>query len=168
MNVDSFIEKIHSLVRKNDISQAIEECSKTKHPIGKIFHAGLENIHKDHASMEKAMERNGIMAIAEAEKYMLMLVIIIGIEPMLGFLGTIMGLISSFMAWEQAGAAVTVDFLAGGIYQAMITTAGGLLVAIPYYVIYHIMLGRINNMAREMNLYGEELLELIKDIRDTK
>jgi len=114
------------------------------------------------------MERTGNLAIAEAERYMLLLVVIIGVMPMIGFLGTIIGLITSFMAWEQAGADVTVDFLAGGIYQAMITTAAGLIVAIPYYIIYHMMLGKINNIARELNFHGEELLEIIKDTREDK
>ena len=168
MDVDSFIEKIYSLLRKNDITQAMKECYKIKHPIGKVFNAGIENINKEHTSIEKAMERAGILAMADAEKYMLLLVIIIGVEPMLGFLGTIIGLINSFMAWEKAAATVTVDFLAGGIYQAMITTASGLIVAIPYYIIYHIMLGRINDIAKDMNLYGEELLEVIKDTREIK
>ena len=168
LDVDSFIEKIYSLLRKNDITQAMKECYKIKHPIGKVFNAGIENINKEHSSIEKAMERSGILAMADAEKYMLLLVIIIGVEPMLGFLGTIIGLISSFMAWEKAAATVTVDFLAGGIYQAMITTASGLIVAIPYYIIYHIMLGRIHDIAKDLNLYGEELLEVIKDTREVK
>ncbi|MCL1864953.1 MAG: MotA/TolQ/ExbB proton channel family protein [Spirochaetes bacterium] len=168
MDVNSFIEKIYLLLKNNDINKAIDECSKTKHPIGKVFNAGLENINKEHTSIEKAMERAGILAIADAEKYMLFLVIIIGIEPMLGFLGTIIGLINSFIAWEKAAASVTVDFLAGGIYQAMITTASGLIVAIPYYIIYHIMLGKIDSMTKELNLYGEELLETIKDVHEVK
>ena len=167
-DVDSFIERIYYLLRKNDVTQALAECSKIKHPIGKVFHTGLENINKDRTSIEKVMERSGILAVAEAERYMLLLVVTIGVMPMVGFLGTIIGLITSFMAWEQAAGSVTVDFLAGGIYQAMITTAAGLIVAIPYYVIYHIMLGRINNITRELNLYGEELIELIQDTREVK
>jgi len=165
MDLDVFIDKIHSLVRENNIKMAADECSVVKHPIGKVFRAGLDNIHKDRAGIERAMERSGNMEIAEAEKYLLLLVIIIGVEPMLGFLGTIVGLINSFMAWEKFAASVTVDFLAAGIYQAMITTAGGLMVAIPYYIIYHVMVGKVNKMAREMTHQGEELLELIQDTR---
>lgn len=165
MDVDAFIDKIHSLVRKNDIDQAVKECGSEKHPVAKVLQAGLENIHKDRVGIERAMERSGALEIAEAEKYMLLLVIIIGVEPMLGFLGTILGLIQSFMAWEQLAGAVTVNFLAAGIYQAMITTAGGLLVAIPYYIIYHVMIGKINNMAKTLNHQGEELLDLIQDTR---
>jgi biopolymer transport protein ExbB len=165
MDVDSFIDKIHSLVRADKIDQAVNECSNVKHPLGKVFRAGLENIHKDRTGIERNMERSGTIEIAEAEKFMLLLVIIIGVEPMLGFLGTIIGLINSFMAWEKFAASVTVDFLAGGIYQAMITTAGGLMVAIPYYIIYHVMVGKINKLARELNHQGEELLDLIQDTR---
>jgi len=165
MDVDAFIDKVHSLVRKNDIDQAVKECAAVKHPIGKVLHAGLENISKDRVGIERAMERTGTVVIAEAEKYMLLLVIIIGVEPMLGFLGTIIGLINSFMAWEKLAGSVTVDFLAAGIYQAMITTAGGLIVAIPYYVIYHVMVGKINILARDLNHQGEELLDLIQYTR---
>ena len=168
MDLDSFIDKIHSLVRKNDIDQAINECASVKHPVARIFRSGLENIDKDRIGIERAMERTGVVVMGEAEKYMLLLVVIIGVEPMLGFLGTILGLIRSFMAWEQLAGSVTVSFLAGGIYQAMITTAGGLLVAIPYYVIYHVMVGRINLLAKDLNHQGEELLDLIQDTQKTK
>jgi biopolymer transport protein ExbB len=165
MDVDTFIDKIHSLIRKGDTNLAIEECKSVRNPLAAVFRSGLENIHRDRISIERAMERTGNTEIAQAEKYMLLLVVIIGVEPMLGFLGTIIGLINSFMAWEKFAASVTVDFLAAGIYQAMITTAGGLIVAIPYYVIYHVMTGRINAMTRDMNHQAEELLDLIQETR---
>ena len=167
-DIDTFIDKIHSLVRGKNIDQAIDECKRIKNPLGKVFKSGLENIHKDRVGIERIMERTGNKEIAEAEKYMLLLVIIIGVEPMLGFLGTIIGLINSFMAWEKLGGSVTVDFLAAGIYQAMITTAGGLLVAIPYYIIYHVMVGKINVIAKDLNHYGDELLDLIHDTSKVK
>lgn len=165
IDLGTFIDRIHFLVRKNEIEQAVKECEIVKHPVSKVLRAGLENIHKDRVGIERAMERKGALEMADAEKYMLLLVIIIGVEPMLGFLGTIIGLIQSFMAWEKMAASVTVDFLAAGIYQAMITTASGLMVAIPYYIIYHVMLGKINKIAGELNHQGEELLDLIQDTR---
>ena len=165
MDTDIFIDRIHSLVRNNEIQMAIDECSIVKNPVSRVLSTGLQNIHKDRVGIERSMERTGTLEIAEAEKYMLLLVIIIGVEPMLGFLGTIMGLIQSFMAWEQLAGSVTVNFLAAGIYQAMITTAGGLVVSIPYYIIYHVMVGKINKIAKEMNHQGEEFLDLIQDTR---
>ena len=77
------------------------------------------------------MEREGDEQVQYLEQYLGALIIIIGVEPMLGFLGTIIGLIRAFMAWELLGSNITVSALASGIYQAMITTAAGLIVAIP-------------------------------------
>ena len=165
IDLDAFIDRIHFLVRKNEIEQAVKECEVVKHPVSNVLRAGLENIQKDRVGIERAMERKGVLEMVEAEKYMLLLVIIIGVEPMLGFLGTIVGLIQSFMAWEKLAGSVTVDFLAAGIYQAMITTAGGLIVSIPYYIIYHVMVGKINKLAGQLNHQGEELLDLIQETR---
>jgi biopolymer transport protein ExbB len=107
------------------------------------------------------MEREGDEQVQYLEQYLGALIIIIGVEPMLGFLGTIIGLIRAFMAWEQLGSNITVGALAAGIYQAMITTAGGLIVAIPYYVIYHLIVGKIKSHAQEMTYYGNELIDIL-------
>jgi biopolymer transport protein ExbB len=107
------------------------------------------------------MEREGDEQVQYLEQYLGALIIIIGVEPMLGFLGTIIGLIQAFMAWEQLGSNITVSALASGIYQAMITTAGGLIVAIPYYVIYHLIVGKIKSHAQEMTYYGNELIDIL-------
>lgn len=92
--------------------------------------------------------------------------IIIGVEPMLGFLGTIVGLIEAFMTWEQLGTNITVSALAAGIYEAMITTAGGLIVAIPAFILYHLIMGKIKSHAQEMTYYGNELLDLLSQTRE--
>ena len=107
------------------------------------------------------MEREGDEQVQHMERYLGALIIIIGVEPMLGFLGTIVGLIQAFMTWEQLGINITVSALAAGIYQAMITTAGGLIVAIPYFVIYHLIVGKIKSHAQEMTYYGNELIDIL-------
>jgi biopolymer transport protein ExbB len=84
--------------------------------------------------------------------------VIVGVEPMLGFLGTILGLIQAFMTWESYASSITVSQLAAGIYQAMITTAGGLIVAIPYYIIYHVFMNKTDSIIKDMNHYGGILL----------
>ena len=107
------------------------------------------------------MEREGEEQIQYLEQYLGALLIIIGVEPMLGFLGTIVGLIQAFMTWEQLGSNITVSALAAGIYQAMITTAAGLLVAIPAYILYHLIVGKIKNHAQEMTYYSNELIDIL-------
>lgn len=92
--------------------------------------------------------------------------IIVGIEPMMGFLGTITGLIKAFMTWEHLGANITVSALAAGIYEAMITTAAGLIVAIPAFIIYHLIVGKIKSHAQEMTYYGNELIDVLARLRE--
>ncbi|MCU0821676.1 MAG: MotA/TolQ/ExbB proton channel family protein [Spirochaetes bacterium] len=163
LDVKKFSERIFDIVKRGELSYALEICKDTVHPIGKIFTTGIKNRDLDREEIERLMERTGDIEIASLEKNMNYLMITVGVEPMLGFLGTIVGLIQAFMVWEQYSTSITVDKLAAGIYQAMITTAGGLIVAIPFYIIYHIYLNIINRTVRELNDYGEELIRLITD-----
>jgi biopolymer transport protein ExbB len=139
----------------------LERCEKVKHPIADVFKLGILNRTLKRHEIEGMMEREGDEQVQHMERYLGALIIIIGVEPMLGFLGTIVGLIQAFMTWEQLGINITVSALAAGIYQAMITTAGGLIVAIPYFVIYHLIVGKIKSHAQEMTYYGNELIDIL-------
>lgn len=168
LDVKKFTDEIFSLLERGHTDLAIEACAKTEHPVGKVFSVGLAHRGDDPIEIERYMEHTGNEEVTVLEKNMHVFLVIVGVEPMLGFLGTIIGLIGAFMAWEAAGASVTVEKLAGGIYQAMITTAGGLSVAIPYYIIYSIYMNRINGVAREMNHYGEKLVSILKGLSSRK
>jgi biopolymer transport protein ExbB len=163
LNAQSFAEGIFSLIAEGNFEAALERCAGTLSPLGRVFAAGLERRGRDAAEIESAMEHAGNDEVERLEKHMHLFMIIVGVEPMLGFLGTILGLIQAFMVWEQHAASITVDRLAAGIYQAMITTAGGLLVAIPFYIIYSIYTNRINSTAGQMNRYGDLLIQKLKE-----
>jgi biopolymer transport protein ExbB len=163
LDIEKFSERIFDLLKRGELNYALEICKDTAHPVGKIFAAGIKNKDLKREEIERLMEREGNLEIAALEKNMNYLMITVGVEPMLGFLGTIIGLIRAFMVWEQYSTSITVDKLAAGIYQAMITTAGGLIVAIPSYIIYHIYLNYINSTAGQLNDYGETLLQHIAD-----
>ena len=122
---------------------------------------GLQHAGENADEIERAMEREGYGQIQNTEKNLNYLVMVIGVEPLLGFLGTILGLIEAFMTWERLSTSVTVSALAAGIYQAMITTAAGLMVAIPYFVIYHIFLTKVNKTANILNHYSDVLVSVI-------
>jgi biopolymer transport protein ExbB len=132
-----------------------------RHPIADVFKLGILNRTLKREELEAMMEREGDEQIQYLERYLGALLIIIGVEPMLGFLGTIVGLIQAFMTWEQLGTNITVSALAAGIYQAMITTAAGLIVAIPAYILYHLIVGKIKSHAQEMSYYGNELIDIL-------
>lgn len=165
VNFPQFAQEIFLFVERGQFHKAVERCEKVRHPIGDVFKLGILSRSLRREDIESMMEREGEEQIQDLERYLGALLIIIGVEPMLGFLGTIVGLIQAFMAWEQLGANITVGALAAGIYQAMITTAAGLIVAIPFYITYHLIIGKIKSHAQEMTYYGNELLDILSGSR---
>lgn len=163
VNFQQFAHEIFLFLERDHIQKALERCEKVRHPIGEVFKLGILNRTLDRRELESIMEREGDEQIQSLERYLGALLIIVGVEPMLGFLGTIIGLIKAFMTWEQLGANITVSALAAGIYQAMITTAAGLTVAIPAFIFYHLIVGRIKSHAQEMSYYGNELIDIIAE-----
>lgn len=157
-----FVE-IEELVKRGEIQMAIDACQKSSGPMSAIIKSGLK-VYKDKGKEEDidtAMLNEGSAQIMKMEKGLSALGVIVGIEPMLGFLGTIIGLIGAFMNWERLGANINVNILAGGMYQAMITTAAGLLVAIPYYVAYSWFMNKTQMYAKEMEIVHTKLLYLL-------
>lgn len=158
----SFSERIFYYTRRGDIQSAVSFCNEQiKYPLATIFRTGLERWVLGTQDIEKAMEREGNNQALELERYLGALATIAAIEPLLGFLGTITGLIRAFMSWEQAGANITVSVLASGIYEAMITTAAGLIVAIPVFIVYNYFVARIRVITQVWTDYSLKLSEVI-------
>ncbi len=166
LDIPKFTQEIFLYLERGHFQRALERCEKVRHPIADVFKLGILNRTLKREEIESMMEREGDEQVQYLERYLGALLIIVGVEPMLGFLGTIVGLIQAFMTWEQLGSNITVSALAAGIYQAMITTAAGLIVAIPCFVIYHIFVGKIKNHAQEISYYGNELLDIIAGSRE--
>jgi biopolymer transport protein ExbB len=166
LNIAQFAEQIFLLLEKRQFQRALELCETVSHPVADVFKLGILNRGSKREEIESMMAREGEEQIQYLEQYLGALLIIIGVEPMLGFLGTIVGLIRAFMAWEQLGSNITVSALAAGIYQAMITTAAGLSVAIPAYILYHLIVGKIKNHAQEMSYYSNELIDVLSKFRE--
>ena len=160
-NLPQFAQEILILAQRGQYQKALLRCREVKHPLARVLALGITERNRPRAELERIMEREGEEQVEKLERNLGALIVIIGVEPMLGFLGTIIGLIKAFMSWEQLGSNVTVNSLAAGIYQAMITTAAGLIVAIPYFICYHLFLGRIKRHALEMSYYGNELIDVL-------
>jgi len=166
VNIQQFAQQVFLLLEKGQFQRAFKLCETVRHPIAEVFKLGILNRNLKREEIESMMEREGDEQIQYLEQYLGALLIIIGVEPMMGFLGTIIGLIRAFMAWEQLGSNITVSALAAGIYQAMITTASGLSVAIPAYIFYHLIVGRIKEHAQEMSYYSNELLDILAKLKE--
>jgi len=164
LDLQRFSGRVFHYVKDGDYKRALQACERVRHPIGAMFRLGIRNRATDPKELEAMMEGEGEERIQRLERFLGALIVIIGVEPMLGFLGTIVGLIKAFMAWELAGSNITVSALAAGIYQAMITTAAGLIVSIPYYIAYHLIQGKIKKHAQEMSYYGNRLVRILSKV----
>ncbi len=167
LNTFDFIQAVFKNIKEGKIKDALALCDKyINHPLGVIFRIGIERRNLPLERLEKVLEQAGNNQIQKLEKFLGALVSIISIEPLLGFLGTITGLIRAFMSWEHAGANVTVSILAAGIYEAMITTAAGLIIAIPLYLCYYYFIGRIKLTSNELTNHCIQLLEVIAETKE--
>lgn len=164
MNNHEFMQQIFRLSKSGKFSEALELCEKNIYfPIAAVIKIGIERRSLAPDRLEKILEQAGNNQMQRLEKYLGFLATIISIEPLLGFLGTITGLIRAFMSWEHAGANITVNALAGGIYEAMITTAAGLIVAIPLYSLYNYFINRIKYIANDLTNYAIQFIEIISE-----
>jgi biopolymer transport protein ExbB len=169
INTAAFAEEVFANIRSNKVQKALWLCDHNiEHPLAAVLKVGIERRASNPDRLEKIMEQVGNMQVMRLEKRMGGLASIIGIEPLLGFLGTITGLIKAFMSWEAAGANVTVSILALGIYEAMITTAAGLIIAIPYYLCYNYFISRIKYISTEMNEYSMQLIDIMAELRQAE
>ncbi len=160
-----FLAGISESIRRRDWPQAQIICRNFKHPISEIFSAGFAEIGKsltDLHAVEEAVKLTGDEIIFRLESGIKLLGALVTVLPLLGFLGTIIGLIGAFQEWQALGTSVTVAQLSGGMYAAMITTAAGLILAIPYFLIHHWFLARLEARALQLSHYTTEFISKIR------
>ncbi|MCX6356523.1 MAG: MotA/TolQ/ExbB proton channel family protein [Candidatus Aureabacteria bacterium] len=164
-----FVEQVFTYLKEGRADRDLELCKAYgHHPLAAVFRIGISRSGLPLDRLEKILEQAGNNQVQKFERHLGALVSITGIEPLLGFLGTITGLIRAFMSWERAGAEVTVSVLAAGIYEAMITTAAGLIIAIPLSLCYNYFVNRTKRVAADLNNHSIQLIEVIAEIREER
>ncbi len=161
----AFLAQIFESVRKREWEFAQSQCQKSRHPLAQILNSGLSEITKestDLRAVEEVMKLTGDEIIQELESSLKFLGTLIHVLPLLGFLGTIIGLIFAFQKWEALGTGVTISELSGGIYQAMITTAAGLILVIPYLFAYGFFTSRVEAIELQLSKYATEFLSRLR------
>jgi len=139
---------------------ALEYCERSGSPIANVFAAGIRSLGASVEVVEKHIEQAGEREVFKLRKYLRMLAVIASIAPLLGLLGTIFGMIDAFQTVAASGEALgRTESLAKGIYQAMITTAAGLMVAIPVLIGFHWLAGKIDRLLGEMDQMTVEFVE---------
>ena len=129
INADEFFRSLEEALRSSGPEKAAQLCAETRGPVASVIQAGLLRLHRGIDHVEKAIDNAGAVEMAFLERGMVWLSTVANLAPMIGFLGTVSGMIAAFSAIEQAGD-VEPSMVAGGISEALITTASGLIVGI--------------------------------------
>ncbi len=157
-----FMNNIRANVSSGNIQAARALCQSTDTPVARMVEKGLARIGKPLNDIDAAIENVGNLEIFKLEKNLNTLASISGSAPMLGFLGTVTGMIVSFQQMATA-TNVTPQVLAGGIYQALITTAVGLVVGIFSYIGYNYLVGKVDKVVYQMERFTTEFMDLLQE-----
>jgi len=163
-----FMRDISYKVKSNKVMEAVDMCDATKGPIARILKSGIVKYEKPRRDMKEAIEDAGIHEVPLLEKNIGVLATIAHIAPLLGLLGTVVGMLKAFQVIEAKAMnmiPVNPGDLAGGIWEALITTVAGLSVAIPTYVAYNYLVSRVDNFVVDMEKSATELVNLLSDRR---
>ena len=162
----NFMRDIRDLIHDGKIKSALELCRRYNSPVARLVEKGIERIGRPLQDIQTAVENTGSVEVARLEKGLPMLATIAGGAPMIGFLGTVTGMISAFFNMSVAGNNIDITLLSGGIYEAMVTTVGGLFVGIIAYFGYNFLTSQISDLVFKMERATIEFVDMLHEPSD--
>lgn len=162
MDIAAMLNNIESLLKSGSQQRAIQYCEEFDKPLARILKAGISRLGRPIQNIEDAIRNAGKKEIYYLEKRMNWLATIAGVAPLVGFTGTVTGMIQAFMDIQSLQGNVNPSVLAGGIWEALITTATGLIVGIIAYGFYNFLLGKINRMIFELENASADFVDLLQ------
>lgn len=166
----AILEEVETLIHAGKVNEAVQRCEETPGPVAAILLAGLRRVQEQvyrTSDVEQAVKTTGTIELGFLERGLPILATISNVAPLLGFLGTVAGMISAFAAIEMAGQ-VEATLVAGGIKVALITTAAGLLIAVPVNISYNFFVTRIDKLILEMEQGAAKILALVWELADRR
>ncbi|MDE6226979.1 MAG: MotA/TolQ/ExbB proton channel family protein [Muribaculaceae bacterium] len=162
--IDStFMKRIRDYVLEGDIENAVQLCKRTDSPYARLILKGVNRIGRPMNDVLVAIENTGNIEVSKLEKGFTMLSTTAAGAPMLGFLGTVTGMIEAFYSLASAGKSADVTLLSSGIYQALVTTVAGLVVGIVALFAYNYLVARVNRIMNGMEARTMEFMDLLNE-----
>ncbi|MDE7420429.1 MAG: MotA/TolQ/ExbB proton channel family protein [Muribaculaceae bacterium] len=159
----SFMDRIRDYVHEGDLESALQLCKKTDTPYARLIQKGVTRIGRPMNDVLVAIENTGNIEVAKLGKGFTWLSTTAAGAPMLGFLGTVTGMIEAFYALAMAGTGANIIVLSSGIYQALVTTVGGLIVGIIALFAYNFLVSRVNRVMTGMETKTMEFMDLLNE-----
>ncbi len=165
MNVGEFLAGLAALIRRRNFAEALQECVATRVPAGRVVHAALLRHHAPREQLKEIVQEAGQLEVPRLERYLTILNAIAHAGPLIGLLGTVIGLLDSFTNLSSANGITTPAEVARGVYQSLVTSALGLVVAIPAYLFYAFLSARAQSIMHDLERAGVEIVNLIEDAK---
>ena len=160
----SFMDRIRDYIHEGQIDSAVNLCRQTDTPSSRMVEKGISRIGRPMQDVQVAVENVGNLEVAKLEKNLVIMATIAGGAPMLGFLGTVIGMVQTFFNMAQnASGVIEMSALSEGMYQAMVTTIGGLIVGILAMFAYNFLVARIDRVVRTLEARTLEFMDLLNE-----
>ena len=156
-----FMNDIRDYINDGKLKSAITLCRKVDNPVARMIETGISRLGRPMNEIQSAIENTGNIEVARLEKGLPTLASIAGGAPMIGFLGTVLGMVKAFFNMSKAGNNIDITLLSGGIYTAMITTVGGLIVGIVAYFGYNFLTAKVSNLVYKMESSTTEFIDIL-------
>ncbi len=159
----NFMNNIRDFIHDGRVDSALYLCKSNNSPIARMIEKGISRIGKPLNDINAAIENVGNLEISKLEKNIAGLATIAGVSPMIGFLGTVIGMVRAFYDMSMAGNNINIQLLSTGIYQAMVTTIGGLIVGIVAYLCYNILVAKVEKLVFILEARSTEFMDLLHE-----
>ena len=157
----NFMERIRDFIVEGKTKEAVVLCRRESTPIARMVEKGIERLGRPMSDVQNAIENVANLEVSKLEDGLPFLATIAGGAPMIGFLGTVIGMVQTFMDMSAAGGTVDLALLSGGMYVAMVTTVGGLIVGIPAYFGYNYLVARIEKLVFRMEANSIAFMDIL-------
>jgi biopolymer transport protein ExbB len=159
----NFMNNIKDFIHNGRIDSALSLCKNNHSPLARMIEKGVNRIGKPLSDINAAIENVGKLEVSKLEKNIAALATIAGAAPMIGFLGTVIGMVRAFYDMSMAGNNIDIALLSGGIYQAMITTVAGLIVGIIAYICYNVLVAKVEKVIFLLEARTTEFIDLLHE-----
>ncbi len=157
----TFVDGIKNTLAKRRIIEALTLCEETPGPVAAVVKAALIHAHDDEIRMRYAVQEAAVVELPALERRLGSIAAIAQVAPLVGLLGTVLGMAATFHAFMQGGQYATAQALSAGMWQALLSTAGSLVLAIPAHLAYHFLHGRVRSLVRDIEWAGNEIMRYL-------
>ena len=165
IRVGEFLEGLCLLLERGHLAEALQECSITSGPVARVLQAALQRPDATRTELKEITTDAGLLELPKLERNLSILSMLAYVAPLVGLLGTVLGLLDAFLAITAHGGYATAAEIAKGVFESLITTAAGLAVAIPAFLAYSYLSSRVNDLIHDMERAGIEIVQLLIDRR---